>query len=347
MSNMVTNLAAVLPSAGSSLVVEERAIPAPGPDEVLVRNRAIAVNPLDWKRQAFGLFVSEYPIILGMDVSGIVEAVGSAVSLFKKGDRVLGLSPVAVTGNPDHAGFQTYTLVQASAVTKLPDTLDFKQAATLPASVGTAAITLFDVFGFPLPQQPTSTSPSAPTGILVWSGASSAGNATIQLARLAGLKVFASASPRHHALVRSLGATEVVDYRSPTAVADLASAAQRAGVEIRYAVDCISTEETIPLVVDVLTKFEGTKKLAHLWTWPEQIPVPEGIEETFVKGRDIWTERRDLAARVFNELLPAWLEKGEVVPQTARVIEGGLEGLQTGLDELRKGVSGEKLVVEL
>ncbi|KAK3307772.1 uncharacterized protein B0T15DRAFT_508306 [Chaetomium strumarium] len=341
MSNKSTNLAAVLPSAGSNLAIEERAIPSPGPDEVLVRNHAIAVNPIDWKRQVMGLYISSYPTILGLDVSGIVEAVGSAVTLFKKGDRVLGLAPVTATGNPDHAAFQTYTLVQASAIAKLPDTLTFKQAATLPGAISTASVTLFDVLGLPLPQQqstPTlSTTASPSTGILVWSGASSAGNATIQLARLAGLKVFASASPRHHALVRSLGATEVVDYRSPTAVADLVSAAQRAGVAIRYAVDCISTEETTPLVLDVLTKFGGAKKLAHLWTWPEQIAVPDGVEETFVNTVVIWTERRDLAARVFNELLPVWLKKGEVVPQTARVIDGGLEGLQTALEELRKG----------
>jgi NADPH:quinone reductase-like Zn-dependent oxidoreductase len=267
---------------------------------------------------------------------------------------VLGCAPVIATGNPEHGGFQTYTLVQASAVAKLPDTLDFKQAATLPASVATAAITLFDVFGLPLPQLdpssiPSTTSTNPPVGILVWSGASSAGNATIQLARLAGLTVFASASTRHHALVRSLGAAEVVDYRSPTAVSDLVSAARRAGVEICYAVDAISTEETLPFVLEFLDQFQGTgaKKLAHLWTWPEQVALPEGIEATFVRGSDVWTERRDLAAMVFNDLLSRWLESGEIVPQTVRVIEGGLGGLQTALDTLRKGVSGEKLVVEL
>jgi NADPH:quinone reductase-like Zn-dependent oxidoreductase len=65
---------------------------------------------------------------------------------------VRGCAPVIATGNPDHGAFQTYTLVQASAVAKIPDTLDFKLAATLPAVVATAAITLFDVFGLPLPQ---------------------------------------------------------------------------------------------------------------------------------------------------------------------------------------------------
>ncbi|KAL2015718.1 hypothetical protein VTK56DRAFT_4914 [Thermocarpiscus australiensis] len=361
MSNTTANLAAVLPSAGSNLVLQERAIPSPGPDEVLIRNHAIAVNPIDWKRQAFGFYISSYPTILGVDVSGVVEAVGSAVTSVKKGDRVLGCAPVIATGNPDHAAFQHYTLVQASAVAKLPATLDFKQAATLPASVATAAITLFDVFGLPLPQPTTTTSSSSSSqapgiGIMVWSGASSAGNATIQLARLAGLTVFASASPRHHARVRALGAAAVVDYQSPTAVADLAAAARRAGVEIRYAVDAVSTAETLPLVLDFLDRVGGgeqtkeKKKLAHLWYWPEEQvarPTDEGVEVTFVKGSDVWTERRDLAARVFNGLLGGWLENGEVVPQTARVIEGGLGGLQTALDTLRKGLKCQILVDEV
>ncbi|KAL2145656.1 hypothetical protein VTI28DRAFT_6714 [Corynascus sepedonium] len=369
MSSTIANFAAVLPSANSDLVIEERAIPSPGADEVLIRNHAIAVNPVDWKRQFLNLYISSYPAILGTDVAGVVEAVGSAVTLFKKGDRVLGSSPAIATNNLDHRAFQTYTLVQASAVTKLPDSISFKQAATLPAAISTAAVTLFHVFDLPLPQREQQREPSTATGadttstnkkeaILVWSGASSAGNATVQLARLAGLTVLASASPRHHALVRSLGAAAVVDYRSPTAATDLAEAARRdAGVsEIRYAVDAISTAETVPLVLDVLAQADGDdngskektkKKFAHLLPWPEEVTVPNGVEETFVRGYVIWTEQRDLAASVFNDLLGRWLETGEVVPQAARVIEGGLEGLQTALNVLREGVSGEKLVVEL
>jgi NADPH:quinone reductase-like Zn-dependent oxidoreductase len=73
MSDTVTtaNLAAVLPAAGSNLVIQERAIPSPGPDEVLIRNRAIAVNPIDWKRQALGLYITSYPTILGMGTTPV------------------------------------------------------------------------------------------------------------------------------------------------------------------------------------------------------------------------------------------------------------------------------------
>jgi NADPH:quinone reductase-like Zn-dependent oxidoreductase len=59
------NLAAVLHAAASDLIVEERKIPTPGPGEVLIRNHAIALNPIDYKRQQSGFLVSSYPLILG------------------------------------------------------------------------------------------------------------------------------------------------------------------------------------------------------------------------------------------------------------------------------------------
>lgn len=344
MSRRTPNVAAILPSAAGNLILEERGISTPGPGEVLIRNHAIAVNPIDWKRQAFGIAVRAYPSILGSDIAGTVEAVGPDVDSFQPGDRVLGSGDAMGTGNIDHAAFQTYTIVSASILAKLPNNIDYKQAATLPTALSTAAIALHDVLGLPEP----GTEPSSQTpGILVWGGASSVGTATIQLARLAGLKVFAAASPQHHAYVRSLGAVAAVDYRSPSAVDDLVAAAKKEGVEIRYAVDVIATKETVPLVVDVLGQFGGEKKIAVTVPWPEQVAKPEGIEATWIRGDRIWNARKDLAERVFNGLLGQWLETGEVVPGKARVVEGGLGGLQAALDALKKGVSGEKLVVEL
>ena len=65
MADQTPNLAAVVPSAHSDVVVQERPIPSPGPDEILVQNKAIAVNPVDWKRPAWDFGISSYPVILG------------------------------------------------------------------------------------------------------------------------------------------------------------------------------------------------------------------------------------------------------------------------------------------
>jgi NADPH:quinone reductase-like Zn-dependent oxidoreductase len=344
---MSTNLAALLPSAAGKLVVEERAIPSPGPDELLIRNHAIALNPIDWKRQAFGIAIPSYPSILGSDVSGVVAAVGANVTIFQPGDRVLGSADAMSTANPDHAAYQTYTIVSTAVATKLPDAVGFAEGASLPTAVGTAVIALFDILGLPVPSAQSNPAKTGETGILVWGGASSVGSVTIQLARLAGLKVFATASPRHHDRVRSLGATEVVDYRSPAAVADLVAAAKQAGVGITLALDAVVSAETLARVVDVLAGFDGPKKVAHLLPWVDEVARPADVEAGWVNGLKVWNERRDLSVVVYNQLLGGWLETGEVVPGTVRVVPGGVGGLQAALDELKGGVSGEKLVVKL
>lgn len=65
MAKDATNLAAVLHAKATDLVLEERPVPSPGPGEVLIRNHAVAVNPADWKRQATGMLITSYPLILG------------------------------------------------------------------------------------------------------------------------------------------------------------------------------------------------------------------------------------------------------------------------------------------
>lgn len=78
MASKVNNHAAFLHAIGSDLVVEDRQVPTPGPGEVLVRNHAIAVNPIDWKRQAWGVVIKSFPLVLG---TGKYGAVTSAAEL--------------------------------------------------------------------------------------------------------------------------------------------------------------------------------------------------------------------------------------------------------------------------
>lgn len=87
---MSSNSAAwITKSQGKPLNVSEAPLPKPGPNEVVVKNQAIAINPVDWKVQDYGLFISKYPSILGTDVAGEIHEVGSEVKNFKKGDRVI------------------------------------------------------------------------------------------------------------------------------------------------------------------------------------------------------------------------------------------------------------------
>lgn len=285
------------------------------------------------------------------------------MTALKPGDRVSGFVDAFATGLDDHAAFQTYSICRAAHATPLPDAVSFAQGATLGTGIATAAVALFDVLGFPLPLPSagpgTTTTQSAPAAavLLVWGGASVVGMAAIQLARLAGLTVYATASPKHHAYLRSLGASVLVDYRSASAVEDLVSAAEREGKEISYALNAVPTAETLSSTVRVLLPRSksagagaGARKLATVAPWPEDelAPLPEGIEVEMVRGDALWHRRSDLAAWLAEGgRLTGWLERGEFVPAPCRVVEGGLAGLQMALDEVRKGVSGEKVVVEL
>ena len=85
---MATNQAAWLDAAGSRLRVGEAPMPETEPGRVIIRNKAVAVNPVDWKIQDYGAFVKEWPAVLGADVAGEVIDVADDVKNIKKGDRV-------------------------------------------------------------------------------------------------------------------------------------------------------------------------------------------------------------------------------------------------------------------
>jgi len=84
------NQAAWLKEAGASLEVGDAPMPTPGLGQIVVKNSAIAINPLDWHMQEHGVFVQQWPAAFGCDVAGEVHEVGPSVVRFQKGDRVIG-----------------------------------------------------------------------------------------------------------------------------------------------------------------------------------------------------------------------------------------------------------------
>jgi NADPH:quinone reductase-like Zn-dependent oxidoreductase len=84
------NRAAWLDAAGSSLRVDSAPMPTPGPGEIVIKNAAVAINPLDCHMQDHGVFIQQWPSVFGCDVAGTVHEVGEEVTRFKVGDRVIG-----------------------------------------------------------------------------------------------------------------------------------------------------------------------------------------------------------------------------------------------------------------
>ena len=85
---MASNQAAWLDGAGKKLRVADATMPKVEPGHLIIRNKAIAINPVDWKIQDYGMFIQKWPTILGCDIAGEVAEVGEGVTAFKKGDRV-------------------------------------------------------------------------------------------------------------------------------------------------------------------------------------------------------------------------------------------------------------------
>ena len=84
------NQAAWLHKANTPLEVSDAPLPTPGLGELVVKNAAVAINPLDWHMLDAGVFVQQWPSVFGCDIAGEVYAVGPDVERFKKGDRVIG-----------------------------------------------------------------------------------------------------------------------------------------------------------------------------------------------------------------------------------------------------------------
>jgi NADPH:quinone reductase-like Zn-dependent oxidoreductase len=342
------NLAAIIPEKHARLTYEERAIPKIGPNEILVRNKAIAANPVDWKIQDYNFFITKYPNILGSDVAGIVEEVGNNVSVFKKGDRVAGFAAVIGTQNIDQGAFQTYLALPADNAVKLPDSISFEEGSILPMAVATAGAGLFLTAKIP---RPSGTSkPGQGQGALVWGAASSVGILTVQIAKDLGYTVFATASPTHHEYIKSLGASYVADYRDPEVVSNIAKAAKDAGVPLSLGYDAVSTDGSHFKAAEALSQAKGSQdaKLVITLDWPEGKEVPKGVEALRTIAFQIWSEEPDLGRWLFNDYLADALVKKTVVPAPkVEVVEGGIKATQKLWDQLKAGVSGKKLIIKV
>jgi len=188
-----------------SLLDVELPKPTPTGRDLLVRIEAISVNPVDTKVRAPKDKVEKEPRVLGWDAAGIVESVGNAVTGFKPGDEVYYSGDVTRAGS--NAEFQ---LVDERIVGRKPGTLSFAEAAALPLTTITAWESLFERLGIDL------TGNNRGKTLLIIGGAGGVGSIAIQLGKLAGLTVIATASrPETVKWVLDLGADHAVDHRQP------------------------------------------------------------------------------------------------------------------------------------
>ncbi|MCJ1264615.1 hypothetical protein MMC22_004489 [Lobaria immixta] len=340
------HLAAVLPAKGSALEVVNRQTPTPGPNELLIEVKSIALNPVDHYMRDHGMFVSSYPAVLGSDIAGVVVSAGSSgpSNELKPGTRIAAFATAFYKqGAPDYGALQSRVLVPAENVVPLPQGISFNEATLLPMAVTTAWAGWYTV-GLP---RDTAYTAADKKGMLVWGGASSIGSAAVQIAKLMGFSVYVTASAKHHEYLKTLGATKVFDYKSENVVESIVKAAKEDEVTIQTGFDAVGQ---LRQCLDILKEFkgQGTSRLAEATPLSENSPKEEGVEVKFVQPSEDEKERSEHFHFVFRVWLKKALEKGEFVPSPRiQVVEGGLESAQKALDELKSGVSGVKLVLEV
>ena len=196
-----TMKAMVIHEYGGPEVLKYEDVPRPEPkeDQILIRVIAAGVNPVDGMIRS-GMFAKDgnraFPIILGGDVAGVVEKVGSKITKFKAGDPVF-----AYISLDDSGGYAQYALVTEREAALKPKSLSYVEAAAVPIVALTAWQALIDTARL-----------SEGQTVLIHGGSGGVGTFAIQIAKARGAKVIATASTAKQDLLKELGADVAIDY---------------------------------------------------------------------------------------------------------------------------------------
>ncbi|MDN6640078.1 MAG: NADP-dependent oxidoreductase [Tetragenococcus sp.] len=195
--------AIIINQYGGKEQLQERNVSLPelAKNQVLVRVRATSINPIDWKLREGYLqqkYPWNFPIILGWDVAGVIEEVGSDVTQWQVGDQVFARPATTRFGT-----YADYTVVDENLLVKIPENISYKEAAAVPLAGLTAYQVLFDHGKLQAGQK-----------VLIHAGSGGVGTFAIQLAKLQGAYVYTTASKKNHELLKSLGADETIDYHT-------------------------------------------------------------------------------------------------------------------------------------
>ncbi|KAF5547550.1 zinc-binding alcohol dehydrogenase domain-containing protein [Fusarium phyllophilum] len=366
---MSTHLAAICPGKGQPFQVQPRSTPKPGPDELLIAVKSVALNPADVIMRDKGLFITEYPTVIGFDMSGLVLQVGANVPAgddgFRPGIRVAAYSASAWKGYaPDYGPFQEKCIVPWQHVVRLPDqNMSWNHAATLPVSVQ-VPLSAWDMMGIPRSYDELLSQDLGQVekkeALLIWGASSSIGTMGVQTARLMCqdpkspfAAVYATAGPANHEYIRSLGANRVFDYKDPKVVESIVSTAKDEGLIIRH---CFLATGNLSSCQSVLKEFvdpgsEEGKTLAKIGSapWiPANAENVDGVEEIFVMPSAVEEERLEQFKYWIGTYLSENMSNGSIRSSPEPTVVGkGLGCINSALDKMSEGVSCTKLVVEI
>lgn len=319
-------------------------VPKPGPDELLIKVVASGTNPKDWK---FPEFFDEFNgTDTGDDIAGYVHKVGADVSEFKVGDRVASFHDYMTP----HGSFAEYAVGKVHATFHLPPNIPFEAAATVPLAAATASLALFARLGLPEPWRGNRGVADKPRGgVLVYGAASAVGSFAIKLLMKADIHPIIAIAGRGMDHAKSLISQEkgdvVIDYRSgePAIVCAILNAIS-AGESLLYAVDAVSEQSSFQVIGKVLDQTSGALSIVTPER-PKQLPSTVRVE--FSNVGSIHVTDKDFGF-VWSRMASRGLSEGWLRPHPHEIVSGGLEGIQTALNNLRSGkASAVKYVVRV
>ncbi|KAK0717742.1 putative zinc-binding oxidoreductase ToxD [Lasiosphaeria miniovina] len=331
--------------------IQDAPIPALRDDYVLVKVKAVALNPTDWKHIDFGGLAGATS---GCDFAGVVEEIGSKVTkAWKKGDRIAGFAHGGNALQLEDGGFAEYLVAKGDLWLKIPDGVSDEDASTLGIGITTVGQALYQSLKLPLPGAST----KAGVPLLIYGASTATGTLAVQFARLSGCSsIIATCSPSNFELVKSLGADAVFDYKDPECAAKIR--AHTAGAPLGLALDCIGDQASTDVCAAALGPAGGViSSLSAQGKSPRQ-----DVTVQFTLGYMIIGERLKLGptmdipgnpdefefGKAFWPLAEALLAEGRIRVHPVQVGEGGLEGVFEGLQAMREGkVSGKKLVYRI
>lgn len=290
--------AMVTPEFGGSHNFEERDVqkPAAGPGEVLVKVVVSGTNPIDAKLRADGGFAGlEPPVVLGADVSGVVEEVGPGVADFEAGDEVY-YTP-EIFGPGSNGGYAEYHVASADIVALKPESISHEAAAAMPLAGGTAYEAVVRRLGVQVGET-----------VLIHGGAGGVGSFAIQIARAAGARVLASAGPDNQQTLKDLGADVAIDYTQQ----DVAEAAlEDTG---GYGVDAVLDTVGGDIIVNSIPATRAFGQLATIMGAQGDL-TPLYVNNQTLHGVLLMRERQRL------DEMSLLVERGQIKPLVEEVLD--------------------------
>jgi NADPH2:quinone reductase len=276
----------------------------------------------------------------GDDIAGIIHSVGSNVWEFKPGDRVASFHEMMTPGG----SFAEYAVGWQHTTFHIPHNVSFEQAATIPLAAMTSAIGLHQRLGLPDPWTPAKEA----IPLVVYGGASAVGAYAIKLARLANIHPIIAVAGRGEKFVdglidRSKGDT-IVDYRNGDEAVVKGIKDALKGQNLHYAYDAVSEHNSYTNIVQVL---EPHGHLTLVLPGKKYEGIPDSVQQSQTMVGEAHKGDKDYAYIMFRYMAKG-LAEGWFTPHPHEVVEGGLEGVETGLRNLKEGKnSGVKYVFKI